>query len=152
MLFKLSLKLKILENNKGDKEEDDYLINKEDMDDILEDYKFFISQKSQMIETIRAVTKQLIDKMDIIQLPNLKKMFMNLGNLENDNGFKCTFCNTWSGKNKASLAAHMRNCKCNPKIKEGITNTSEQLIEVEVNIPEPKLEPINTVKKTSKKK
>ena len=148
----LSLKLKILENNKGDKEEDDYLINKEDMDDILEDYKFFISQKSQMIETIRAVTKQLIDKMDIIQLPNLKKMFMNLGNLENDNGFKCTFCSAWSGKNKASLAAHMRNCKCNPKIKEGITNTSEQLIEVEVNIPEPKLEPINTVKKTSKKK
>ena len=43
---------------------------------------------------------------------------MKLGNIENDNDFKCTFCNAWSGKNKASLAAHIRNCKLNPKNKE----------------------------------
>jgi hypothetical protein len=30
----------------------------------------------------------------------------------------CTFCNNWTGKNKSSLAAHMRNCKFNSKNKD----------------------------------
>ena len=38
--------------------------------------------------------------------------------IENDYDFKCSLCNTWSGKNKASLGAHMRNCKSNPKNKD----------------------------------
>jgi hypothetical protein len=42
-------------------------------------------------------------------------LFIKIGRLENDNEFKCHFCNVYSGKNKASLGAHMRNCKLNPK-------------------------------------
>jgi hypothetical protein len=112
----LALKLKLIENTN----DDDYSINKEDMEDIIEEYRNFASQKIQMIDTIKLVTKQLIDKMEDIQLPKLKKLFMKLGNIENDNDFKCTFCNSWSGRNKASLAAHIRNCKFNPKNKENI--------------------------------
>ena len=71
-----------------------------------------------MIETIKSVNKQLIDQLEELQLPKTKKFLMNLGNIENDNDFKCTFCNNLSGKNKASLAAHIRNCKFNAKNKE----------------------------------
>ena len=119
----LALKLKLIENTN----DDDYSINKEDMEDIIEEYRNFASQKIQMIDTIKLVTKQLIDKMEDIQLPKLKKLFMKLGNIENDNDFKCTFCNSWSGKNKASLAAHIRGCKFNPKNKEIniLTDTEE---------------------------
>jgi hypothetical protein len=66
--------------------------------------------------------------MEEIQLPKLKKLFINIGNIENDNEFKCAFCNTWSGKNKASLAAHVRNCKSNPKNNDSL-NAEEPIIE-----------------------
>ena len=48
---------------------------------------------------------------------------MKLGTIENDNDFKCMFCNIWSGKNKASLAAHTRNCKSNQKNKLVVEET-----------------------------
>jgi hypothetical protein len=123
----LALKLKLLENTN----EDEYSVSKEDMEDIIEEYRNFGTQKLQMMDTIKSVTKQLIDKMEDIQLPKLKKLFMKLGNIENDNDFKCSFCNCWSGRNKASLAAHIRGCKFNPKNKEinvstNIENTDEE--------------------------
>jgi hypothetical protein len=127
----LALKLKLIENTNDDK----YSINKEDMEDIIEEYRNFISQKLQMIDTIKLVTKQLIDKMEDIQLPKLKKLFMNLGNIENDNDFKCSFCNSWSGRNKASLGAHIRNCKFNPKNKELNILTDIEQTNEEVSTP-----------------
>jgi hypothetical protein len=132
----LALKLKLIENTN----DDDYCINKEDMEDIIEEYRNFTLQKLQMIDTIKLVTKQLVDKMEDIQLPKLKKLFMKLGNIENDNDFKCTFCNSWSGRNKASLGAHIRNCKFNPKNKEieQTNNFNEFLVEnIAIDIVEP---------------
>ena len=119
----LAIKLKLIENSN----DDDYYISKEDMEDIIEEYKNFVTQKLQMIDTIKLLTKQLIDKLEDIQLPKLKKLFMKFGNIENDNDFKCTICNAWAGKSKASLGAHIRSCKLNPKNKEIIilTDTSE---------------------------
>jgi hypothetical protein len=147
----LSIKLYALSNTSNE-----YSISKDDIDEILEEYKFFITQKLQMIETIRSVTKQLIDKMEDIQLPKLKKLFIKIGNIENDNDFKCTLCNSWSGKNKASLGAHIRNCKIAPKHKEGndpIENISDidlKSICIEINEPE-KIEKVEIVKKPAKK-
>jgi len=120
-----NLSLKI-ENISSDNSSDEYSISKEDMDDIIEEYRLFITQKTQMIDTIKLVNKQLLDKMEEIQLPKLKKLFIKIGNIENDNEFKCTFCNVWSGKNKASLAAHLRNCKSNPKNKELLPSLDEE--------------------------
>jgi hypothetical protein len=145
----LSIKLYALSNTSNE-----YSISKDDLDEILEEYKFFITQKLQMIETIRSVTKQLIDKMEDIQLPKLKKLFIKIGNIENDNDFKCTLCNSWSGKNKASLGAHIRNCKIAPKHKES-NDSTENISDIDlkslcIEINEP--EKVEIVKKTAKKK
>jgi hypothetical protein len=110
----LSLKLNALTNNLND----EYSISKEDIDELTEEYRMFGIQKSQMLDTIKLVNKQLTDKLEEIQLPKIKKFLMKIGNIENDNDFKCSFCNNWTGKNKASLGAHIINCKLNPKNKE----------------------------------
>jgi hypothetical protein len=130
----LSSKLQTISNNN----DDEYSISKEDMEDIIEEYRIFVSQKLQMIETIKNINKQLLDKMEEIQLPKLKKLFIKIGNIENDNDFKCNFCNTWSGKNKASLAAHVRNCKSNPKNNEIVSESSKPepvITELEITLP-----------------
>jgi hypothetical protein len=154
----LALKLKLLENTN----EDEYSVGKEDMEDIIEEYRNFGAQKSQMIDTIKSVTKQLMDKMEDIQLPKLKKLFMKLGNIENDNDFKCTFCNCWSGRNKASLAAHIRGCKLNPKNKEinvltNVEQTDEETSTLTQNIVVEAIQPVvselsDKLKKTKKTK
>jgi hypothetical protein len=126
----LSFKLQSLS---GESDENEYSISKEDMEEIIEEYRVFISQKLQMVDTIKIVTKQLLDKMEDIQLPKLKKLFVKFGNIENDNDFKCTMCNCWSGKNKASLAAHVRNCKSNPKNKDVSDCGSEEKFTVLIN-------------------
>jgi len=121
----LSSKLQTVSNTN----EDEYSVSKEDMDDIIDEYRIFVTQKLQMIETIKSINKQLLDKMEEIQLPKLKKLFIKIGNIENDNEFKCMFCNIWTGKNKASLGAHARNCKSNPK--------NNEILLLEPSTPEP---------------
>ena len=124
------------------------------MEDIIEEYKSFVTQKLQMIDTIKLVTKQLIDKLEDIQLPKLKKLFIKMGNIENDNDFKCTFCNSWSGKNKASLGAHIRNCKSNPKNK-GVLEISTEIAVVDEKCDQIDLdiqEPLSVSKKVKKSK
>ena len=79
------------------------------------------------------MNKQLLDKLEELQLPKIKKILIKLGNIEKDNDFKCGHCNIWSGKNKASLSAHLKACKSNPKKKEeekekeGIMITNSEL-------------------------
>ena len=150
----LSLRL----NDLSKEQSDDYSINKESLDEITEEYRLFGIQKLQMLETIRLVNKQLVDKLEEIQLPKIKKFLMNYGTIENDNDFKCTYCNSWSGKNKASLAAHIRNCKLNPKNTDTeITNivvieqvSNETINIVDLNIEE--VEPVKKAKSRSSKK
>ena len=91
-----------------------------------------------MIDLIKTVTKQLTEKLEDIQLPKLKRMFIRSGSIENDNDLKCTFCNTWYGKSKGSLGAHMRNCKSNPKNKDelGTTEPIELVIELPTIAPD----------------
>jgi hypothetical protein len=84
-------------------------IPQEDFDALKEDFKKFAIKKNEMIDMIRTVTKQLIDKLEDIQLPVLKKI---TGNMENTGiGIPCTLCNNFWAKNKASLAAHTKKCK-----------------------------------------
>ena len=95
--------------------DNEFSLGKEELDEITEEYKIFGIQKAQMLETIKTVNKQLIDRLEEIQFPKIKKLLIRLGHVENDNDFKCSLCNSWSGKNKASLGAHMRSCKFNSK-------------------------------------
>lgn len=113
----LHAKLAYIQSKSDDEEHTP--VSKTEIDDIVEEYRLFGIQKSQMVDTIKNVTKQLVDKLDEIQLPKIKSLLIKARRIENDNELKCSFCNKWNGKNKASLAAHMRNCKLNPKNNKG---------------------------------
>jgi len=124
----LSFKL----NSISKQNNEEFSLNKEEIDEITDEYRIFGIKKAQMLETIKLLNKQLIEQLDEIQLPNTKKILIKFGNIENDNNLMCSFCNNWNGKNKSSLAAHMRNCKFNSKNKDtDITNIlcNEQIIE-----------------------
>jgi len=108
----LDMKLKLLDTSK---ELDNISIPNEDFEDIIEEYRLFGIKKSEMLDTIKLVNKQLVDKLEDIQLPKIKNLLIKFGNIENDNNFQCTLCNNWTGKNKGSLGAHMRSCKFNNK-------------------------------------
>jgi hypothetical protein len=114
----LDMRLKTLDTKTN---EEFIQISKSDSDEIAEEYRLFGLQKSQMLDTIKSITKQLTDKLEEIQLPKIKQLLVKNGNIENDNGFKCPLCNVWSGKNKAGLGTHMRSCKSNPKNKDSAT-------------------------------
>lgn len=93
----------------NDNTEDCLKCSQEDMELLKDEYKKFAIKRNEMIEMIRSVTKQLIDKMEDIQLPVFKKI---TGNNENVGiGILCTICNTFWAKNKASLSAHTKKCR-----------------------------------------
>ena len=131
----LSSKLELIQNKNTDEL---FSFSQEDINDLADEYRAFGIQKISIQETIKIMNKQLLDKLEELQLPKIKKILIKLGNIEKDNDFKCVHCNIWSGKNKASLSAHLKACKSNPKKKEEgkedimITNSelnSEQSIE-----------------------
>ena len=90
-------------------------IGKEDIDELCTEYIEFNEQKNDIIENIKTSNKQIIDRIETLQLTSIKKL-LNKHNLLNDNELKCTFCNAFTGKNKASLSQHVRKCKINRPI------------------------------------
>lgn len=86
-------------------------ICQEDLNSMIELYQDFHSQKISIIDTIRASNKQLIDKIESMQLHAINKLLSKNGIYQNTEDFACKICNAFVGKNKASLSAHSRNCK-----------------------------------------
>jgi predicted Zn-ribbon and HTH transcriptional regulator len=89
-------------------------INKDDIDELVELFNEFNTQKSSLIDTIKTTNKQILDKIESMHLNSVKKILNKNGVFQVDDDFKCKHCNTFTGKNKASLGAHIRNCKFNP--------------------------------------
>lgn len=89
-------------------------VNKDDLAELLEGYTEFNKQKSQLIESIKISNKQTLDRIEEMQLNSVKKILNKNGIFQNEDDFKCKFCNVFTGKNKASLGAHIRTCKLNP--------------------------------------
>lgn len=106
----LSSKLEVIANA-SETAEKTYPFNKEDLDELAEDYRIFGLQKSSIVDMVKQMNKQLIERLEEFQLPKIKKLLIKLGNIENDAEFKCQHCNIGGWKNKASLAAHVRSCK-----------------------------------------
>lgn len=104
----LSLKLNVIEKEYT---HDTITIATTDIDEIVEEYRRYGAKRLEMIEFIKTTSKQMIDNMEELSFPCLRKTLIAIGKEEHDSEFKCTSCNQWSGKNKASLAAHMRKCK-----------------------------------------
>jgi hypothetical protein len=91
------------------KDDDFVRFSNEDFDALKEEYTKFAIKKSDMIEFIKNICKQLAEKLEDIQLPVLKKV---LGNTDSHgSNTTCLLCNRFVAKNKASLSAHMKKCK-----------------------------------------
>jgi len=127
---KIKIGIKIIDNlsdklNLSYYREDDVIkLNLEEVEEIKEEYRKFANKKTDILDTIKLITKQLIEKMEEIQLPNIKKF--GIGDTENKQiGILCTFCNKFTAKNKASLSAHMKGCKVNINNKNIVVNTTK---------------------------
>jgi len=95
----------------------------EELEEIKEEYRVFANKKNEIIDMIKLITKQLIEKLDDIQLPLIKKI--TVGNTETKNiGILCNICNKFTGKNKGSLSAHMKACAKAASQANIIVNTS----------------------------
>jgi hypothetical protein len=101
--------------SKIDKEvkEEHQILNNRDLTAIIKEYTEFGIKKMETIDMIRTMSKQMIEKLEEIQMPNLNKYLMGTGQYKSDK-MLCQFCCVFNGKNKSSLAAHMRNCSENP--------------------------------------
>lgn len=109
----LAAKLNIITSATNANEEEVYSTTKNDIDELANEYRNFAIQKMAIQDIVRTSSKQLLDKLEEIQLPKIKNILIKFGMIENEN-LKCHFCNIYEGKNKASLSAHLRNCKANP--------------------------------------
>jgi hypothetical protein len=91
------------------REQEVFTFSKDELENIKEEYRIFANKKCEMIDTIKLMTKQLLEKMDEMDFPSIKKIANN--NSESKNTIiVCNICNNFTGKNKASLSAHMKAC------------------------------------------
>ena len=95
------------------------LINKE--------YQELVTQKLNLIQSIKKNHGDLIgqvQKMDLPMLTNyLDKKFANTGKT----GLKCDKCHTFIGKNAKSLAMHKRHCKPATQVIETVTQHTNEI-------------------------
>ena len=103
-------------------------ITKDDIDELVEMFNDFNTQKSSIIETIKTSNKHILDKLENMQINSVKKILNKNGVFQSDDDFKCKHCNAFTGKNKASLGAHIRNCKFNP-----INNNTKSIGNIVIN-------------------
>ena len=122
----LSSKLVVINNNNND--DGDFSINKKDIEELTDEFRNFAMQKLSIIETVKLMSKQLLDKLEDMQLPKIKSLLVKYGIIENE-CFNCCYCN-YQAKNKASLSAHSRNCKTNPNPKNKKEDTIDPIIEL----------------------
>ena len=90
-----------------------YNITTTELAAVVKEYSDFGIKKMEMIDLVKSTSKQMLDKMEDMQMPQLNKYLLGTGQYKNDK-MVCSFCGVFNGKNKSSLAAHMRNCKQNP--------------------------------------
>jgi len=101
--------------SKTDKEvkEEHQIMNNSDLTAIINEFTEFGIKKMETIDMIKTMSKQMIEKLEEMHMPNLNKYLMGTGQYKSDK-MLCQFCGVFNGKNKSSLAAHMRNCSENP--------------------------------------
>lgn len=96
------LKEEVAEDGKG------LSLTVEETDALKDEYMKFAVRKNEMIDCIKTFTKQMLEKMEDIKLPLLKKMVAN-GAGDND-GILCDICKNFWNKSAAGIAAHKRKC------------------------------------------
>lgn len=141
----LSSKIDIINNTNID---ENYSTNKKEIEELADEYRNFCIGKLSIQETVKMMSKQLLDKLEEIQLPKIKNILIKFGAIDNEN-LKCSFC-SYEGKNKASLSAHSRNCKSNLKNKKDEINEPMIIIIDNENKIQPILKTDNKIIKSKK--
>lgn len=112
----LSPNIQILTHEINDKNVN-FFIEQEEFEELYNYYIEFNEQKNNIIEHVKQTNKIMIDKLEALNHNVLKKILNKHTLLKDDDELKCNLCNSFIGKNKASLAQHMRKCKSNKQTK-----------------------------------
>jgi hypothetical protein len=107
------------------------IMSNSDLTAIIKEYNEFGLKKMETIDIMKTMSKQLLEKLEEMQMPSLSKYLMGTGQYKNDK-LLCNFCSIFNGKNKSSLAAHMRNCSKNPSSK--LYKNAEQNIAPDIDV------------------
>ena len=123
--------------SKTDKEvkEQHQIMSNRDLTAIIKEFTEFGIKKMEAIDMLKMMSKQMIEKLEEMQMPNLNKFLMGTGQYKSDK-MLCQFCGVFNGKNKSSLSAHMRNCYENPNSnkRKSCTVASNVDVDVEINL------------------
>jgi hypothetical protein len=91
------------------------IVEQKDLEDILKDYNEFMKRKNSISEISKQFHKQLSDQLEEFHFPSIKRLLVKNNSINDDEDLQCKHCNSFTGKNKGSLSAHIRNCKANNK-------------------------------------
>ena len=111
-----------------------YLIKKEEQDEevisnevltlINKEYQELVTQKLNLIQSIRKSQNELVSQVQKLDLPALTKYLDNKFANTGKTGLMCDICNVFIGKNPKSLAAHKRRCVPTNQTIETCINTN----------------------------
>jgi len=102
----LSMKLKQYEINN-----EEYMINKDILEEINKEYQVFISQKEAIVTILREGQRKVISQIEEFKLPSLDKyLSTKFISINHKQGFKCDICKAFNANNLKALAAHKRGC------------------------------------------
>jgi hypothetical protein len=112
----LSQGLQTMNKNNLENTENIYSITKDELDDLLLLYNDFTKQKTNIINNFKTSSKQILDSLEEMNI-NKVKVLLSKNNIISmgEDELTCKFCNSFNGKNKGSLSAHIRCCKYNPE-------------------------------------
>ena len=123
-----NLDVKIKELNL-DEEETNNTITKELLDEINQEYQFFISQKDVLLNVFKDYQKKILTTIEDLKFPNLDKYLSTKYASVKKQCYVCEICNIFEAPNKKSLSAHQRGCKKSivqePNIVETVTHLPE---------------------------
>ena len=102
----LSMKLKQYEINN-----EEYMIDKDILEEINKEYQVFISQKEAIVTILREGQRKVISQIEEFKLPSLDKyLSTKFISINHKQGFKCDVCKAFNANNLKALAAHKRGC------------------------------------------
>lgn len=112
-------------------ENDEFVISKELLDEINDEFNKVITQKETIINLVKDFQKKIIISVDDIKLPSIEKCIHNFIPVQPIiPKFICSKCNVFVAKSKSSLTAHYRWCNKNIQtdvINESVTTTPKKL-------------------------
>jgi len=114
LIDSLSQQVSLLETLRKNPDQAIFMSEK-DIDELVKDYTEFLNQKTSLIEFSKQSHKKIIEQLDELQLPILKRFLTQHHRTFQETELRCPHCTTFTGKNKGSISAHVRSCRLNPR-------------------------------------